>query len=161
MGVTATDGFTDLDDLRAILDASCVVGTWAWDHVRGVVTYDEGAATLLAGDPGLAGREITGPIALASVHPTDMTWLMEHMLRAVRVGGLVLAEYRVFKADGTVRWLLSRGRTYHDGAGRPTQSHGILIDITEMRDGGERYVVGAAPMQEDSLPQAADLALSL
>ncbi|MCJ2044962.1 PAS domain-containing protein [Methylobacterium sp. J-078] len=129
--------------------------------MRGVVTYDEGAARVLTGNPELADREIKGPIALALVHPTDMTWLMEHMLRAVQVGGLVLAEYRVFRRDGTVRWLLSRGRTYHDEAGRPERSHGILIDITDMRDGGERYVLGTTPAYPDPLMQAADMALSL
>ena len=161
MDVTTTNEPTDLDGLRAVLDAACVVGTWGWDHARGVVTYDEGAARLLTGKPELAGCELSGPGALALVHPGDKTWLMEHMLRAVRAGGVVLAEYRVFQADGSVRWLLSRGRTYHDSAGRPERSHGILIDITEMRDGGERYVLGTAPTQADSLAQAADLAISL
>lgn len=158
---TATKCLEGLVRLRAALDASCVVGTWEWDHVRGVVTYDDGAARVLTGDPSLADCEIKGPIALAFVHPTDMTWLMEHMLRAVRAGGLVLAEYRVFRTDGTVRWLLSRGRTYHDQAGEPARSNGILIDITEMRDGGRRYVLGATPTIEDPLLQAADLAVSL
>ena len=157
----AAYGFTDLERLRAALDASCVVGTWDWDHVVGAVTYDEGAARLLTGRPELAGSRLCGPTALAAVHPTDLTWLIEHMLRAVRNGGLVLAEYRVYQADGAVRWLLSRGRTYHDAAGRPERSHGILIDITEMRDGGERYVLGTKPTQADSLVQAADLAMSV
>ncbi|MCJ2081494.1 PAS domain-containing protein [Methylobacterium sp. J-090] len=152
---------TDLDHLRAALETSCVVGTWGWDHVRGVVVYDEGAARLLTGDPELAGRELKGPGALALVHPADMTWLMDHMLRAIRLGGVVLAEYRVFLMDGTVRWLLSRGRTYHDAASQPIRSHGILIDITEMRDGGERYVLGTPSAGEDALARAADLAISL
>jgi len=157
----AAYGFTDLERLRAALDASCVVGTWDWDHVVGAVTYDEGAARLLTGRPELAGSRLCGPTALAAVHPTDLTWLIEHMLRAVRNGGLVLAEYRVYQADGAVRWLLSRGRTYHDAAGRPDRSHGILIDITEMRDGGERYVLGTEPMADNRLMRAVDLALSL
>ncbi|SFG83881.1 PAS domain-containing protein [Methylobacterium gossipiicola] len=157
----AAYGFTDLERLRAALDASCVVGTWDWDHVVGAVIYDEGAARFLTGQPELAGRHLRGPAALAAVHPSDLTWLMEHMLRTVQNGGLVLAEYRVFEADGAVRWLLSRGRTYHDAAGRPERSHGILIDITEMRDGGERYILGTEPMAENRLMRAADLALTL
>ncbi|MDO9429182.1 MAG: PAS domain-containing protein [Methylobacterium sp.] len=161
MDATAPHGSADLDRLRAVLDTACVVGTWGWDHVRAVVVYDEGAAQILTGNPELAGRELSGPGALALVHPADMTWLVEHMLRAVRLGGVVLAEYRVFETDGTVRWLLSRGRTYHDDAGRPIRSHGILIDITEMRDGGERYVLGTPPPAEDALARAADLAISL
>lgn len=160
MDVTDTSSLETLNRFRSSLDAA-VVGNWAWDHVRRVVTYDVGAAQLLTGDPDLADQEISHPIALAAVHPTDMTWLMEHMRRAVQVGGVVLAEYRVLQADGAVRWLLSRGRTYHDAAGRPARSHGILIDITKIRDGGERYVLGTDPMPEDPLLQAAGLAISL
>jgi hypothetical protein len=162
MGITVIDGYgEDTERLRAALEASCVVGAWEWDHVGGRVVYDEGAAMLLTGTPDLANRPISGPMALAAVHPQDMTWLMDHMLRAVRSGGLVLAEYRVFKTDGSVRWLLSRGRTHRDAAGQPVRSHGILMDITEIRDGGDRYVLGRPPSGGAPLERAADLAIAL
>ncbi|MEE7439043.1 PAS domain-containing protein [Methylobacterium oryzae] len=162
MRINVIDGYAEnADRLRAALEASCVVGAWEWDHVRGVVVYDAGAARLLTGNPDLADRLINGPMALAAVHPEDMTWLMDHMLRAVRSSGLVLAEYRVFKADGTVRWLLSRGRTHRNEDGEPQRSHGILMDITEIRDGGDRYVVGRPMAGGDPLERAADLAVAL
>ena len=162
MRINAIDGYAkDVDRLRAALEASCVVGAWEWDHVGGVVVYDEGAARLLTGRPDLADTPISGPMALAAVHPDDMTWLMDHMLRAVTSSGLVLAEYRVFKADGTVRWLLSRGRTHRDEAGQPLRSRGILMDITEIRDGGDRYVLGKPPVAGDPLERVADLAIAL
>ncbi|MEE7447512.1 diguanylate cyclase [Methylobacterium radiotolerans] len=162
MRINVIDGYAEnVDRLRAALEASCVVGAWEWDHVRGVVVYDAGAARLLTGNPDLADRPINGPMALAAVHPEDMTWLMDHMLRAVWSGGLVLAEYRVFKPDGSVRWLLSRGRTHRDEDGQPQRSHGILMDITEIRDGGDRYVLGKPVAGGDALERAADLALAL
>lgn len=162
MRINVIDGYAeDVDRLRAALEASCVVGAWEWDHVGGVVVYDAGAARLLTGNPELADRPISGPMALAAVHPDDMTWLMDHMLRAVWSGGLVLAEYRVFKADGAVRWLLSRGRTHRDQDGQPLRSHGILMDITEIRDGGDRYVLGKPLAGGDPLERAADLAIAL
>ena len=162
MRINAIDGYAeDVDRLRAALEASCVVGAWEWDHVAGVVVYDEGAARLLTGNPELADTPIRGPMALAAVHPGDMTWLLDHMLRAVTTSGLVLAEYRVFKVDGTVRWLLSRGRTHRDEAGQPLRSHGILMDITEIRDGGDRYVLGKPLVPGDPLERVADLAIAL
>lgn len=162
MRINVIDGFVeDADRLRAALEASCIVGVWEWNHVRGVVVYDEGAAKLLTGNSKLAESPINGSIALAAVHPEDLTWLMDHMLRAVRSGGLVLAEYRVFTADGTVRWLLSRGRTHRDETGQPLRSHGILMDITEIRDGGDRYVLAEMPTSADPLERVADLAIAL
>ncbi|SFM17347.1 PAS domain-containing protein [Methylobacterium pseudosasicola] len=161
--VDATDGLREpLDRLRAALEASCVVGVWDWDIVRHVVVYDAGAARLLAGDPDLAETELTGLAAMATVHPADHAWLLEHVQQASRTGGLVIAEYRVIAEDGTVRWLLSRGRTYLDPNGRPVRCRGVIIDITEMQHpGGERYVFSNLTAPVDSLERAADLAIAL
>ena len=169
MRINVVDAFApDVERLRAALEASCVVGAWEWDHVGRVVVYDEGAARLLTGRPDLADLPIRGQMALAAVHPEDMTWLMDHMLQAVMSSGLVLAEYRVLTADGTVRWLLSRGRTHRDADGQPLRSHGILMDITEIRDGGDRYVLGKPPVPndppapgDDPLGRVADLTIAL
>ena len=157
--VNAIDGFSEpLDRLRAALEASCVVGTWDWDIVRATMVYDVGAARLLTGDPSLAETDLHGPAIIAAVHPADHAWLATHVQEAVKAGGLVLAEYRVIAPDGTVRWLLSRGRTFLDAAGHPVRSCGIIIDITEMHQGGERYVLTSAAAPGDSLDRAGDLA---
>ena len=161
--VNAIDSFSEpLDRLHAALDASCVVGTWDWDIVLGTMVYDLGAARLLTGDASLAEQEISGLDTIAAVHPADHAWLIEHVQEAVRVGGLMLAEYRVIDADGHVRWLLSRGRTYHDATGQPVRSRGIIIDITELRGDGERYVVtSGSAAGPDMMERAADHAIEL
>lgn len=161
--VNAIDSFGEpLDRLRAALDASCVVGTWDWDIVRSTMVYDVGAARLLTGDASLAEQEISGLDTIAAVHPADHAWLIEHVQEAVRAGGLMLAEYRVIDADGHVRWLLSRGRTYDDGTGQPVRSRGVIIDITELRGDGERYVVTSGSAADPNmLERAADHAMGL
>lgn len=144
-------------DLRRVLDASGIVGTWDWYVTHRTVLYDEGAAALLAGNADLAGRELRNPEATAGIHPDDLAWVMAEMRRAVEAGGVILAEYRVRLPNGSVRWVLSRGRAYHDAEGRPLRAHGLLIDITESREEGQRYVAHAVPPQS----VAADRLLSL
>ena len=140
--VNAIDGFSEpLDRLRAALDASCVVGTWDWDIVRGVMVYDAGAAHLLTGDASLAGQEIRGIGAIAAVHPADHEWLVERVQSGVRTGGLMLAEYRVIAEDGTVHWLLSRGRTYQDAAGYPCPTSAPVGQIEGLH---ERRMAGSS-----------------
>ena len=73
-------------DLRRVLDASGIVGTWDWYVMRRTVLFDEGAAALLAGDPGLAGRELRGPEATAGIHPDDLAWVTGRG-KAVRSSG--------------------------------------------------------------------------
>ncbi|MET3410130.1 PAS domain-containing protein [Methylobacterium sp. 1030] len=161
--VNAIDNFSEpLDRLHAALDASCVVGTWDWDIARGTMLYDVGAARLLTGNASLADQEMSGLDTIAAVHPADHAWLIEHVQEAVRAGGLMLAEYRVIDADGHVRWLLSRGRTYHDATGQPVRSRGIIIDITELRGEGERYVVTSGSAADPNmLERVADHAIEL
>ena len=163
MPVNAIDNFSEpLDRLHAALDASCVVGTWDWNITRGTMVYDVGAAQLLTGDASLAEQELSGLDTISAVHPADHTWLIDHVQEAVRAGGLMLAEYRVIDTDGAVRWLLSRGRTFHDTTGQPVRSRGIIIDITELRGAGDRYVVTSGSAADaDTLERAADLAVIL
>lgn len=160
--VNAIDHFSEpVDRLRAALDASCVVGTWEWDVIRGCIVYDAGAAQLLVGDATLADQEIFGIESIAAVHPADHDWLIEHVQQALRRGGLMLAEYRVIADNGMVHWLLSRGRTYHDTVGHPVRSRGIIIDITELQGTGERYIVSNPLIAEAPLERAADTAIAL
>ncbi|GJD78798.1 hypothetical protein GCM10007886_18180 [Methylobacterium gregans] len=160
--VTASEGRAGaFPDLRRVLDASGIVGTWDWYVTRRTVLYDEGSASLLAGDPGLAGRELQGSEATAGIHPDDLDWVMAEMRRAVEAGGLILAEYRVRRPDGSVRWVLSRGRAYRDAEGRPLRAHGLLIDITEGRDEGQRYVTHAALSPAAAADRLMDLCIEL
>ncbi|MFD0934623.1 PAS domain-containing protein [Methylobacterium trifolii] len=160
MNVNAIDGFNEpLEDLRAALAASGVVGTWNWDVVRHVATYDQGAAKLLAQDPDLAGKPLHGQAAIVGMHPDDVDWMRETTDRLIRNGGLILAEYRVVSLAGEVRWLLSRGRVYQDALGRPVRCRGILIDITESRDDAQGYVTQTSLRSEGPLERAAILCL--
>lgn len=167
MTIGGIDGrWHEVADLHAALDASGVVGTWDWDPVSHRVRYDRGAAALLAGDAALAGRDLGFAEAMAGIHPDDRPWLTAEVGRAMRTGGLVLAEYRAGILTGRPRWVLSRGRVFQDQHGRAVRSTGILIDITEGRTADAGYVVGAPISEEPAsleapLLRAADLCIAL
>ena len=46
-------------------------------------------------------------------------------------------EYRILLADGTVRWIQSRGQVFRDADGRPLRMAGASIDITERKRADE------------------------
>ena len=149
-------------DLHAALQASGVVGTWDWNPVTHRVRYDAGAAELLAGDAALAGRDLEFDEAVAGIHPDDIPWMTQEVERALQAGGLMLAEYRAGMLSGTPRWLLSRGRIFHDPRGRPVRSTGILIDITEVRTTEAGYVATPSAVEPEApLVRAADLCIAL
>lgn len=125
------------------LQASEVVGEWYWDEADRVVA-SRGVAELLGLDPDRAAQGLSGAAFLAAVHPGDRDWLVARNRVHARKGGICVAEYRVVAADGTTRWVMSRGRYYLDEAGVPLGGSGVLIDVTEARLEGEE-VEATAP----------------
>jgi two-component system cell cycle sensor histidine kinase/response regulator CckA len=58
--------------------------------------------------------------------------------------GMMKAEFRVRRPDGSIRWLMSRGRTEFDGSPgmrRPTRAAGMLMDVTERKRAEELAAV--------------------
>lgn len=130
-----------LSPLEAALDASGVIGTWDWDHRANRIRLDRGAAAFLTGDASLGGRFLTSAAATAGVHPDDIDLLLMEAMRATSFGGRFTAECRVLHRDRGVRWMVTRGRTDTDAHGRSFRTRGILIDITDDRQGDEAFFV--------------------
>lgn len=88
------------------LEAAGIIGTWQTDVAAGRSILDDGAAALMAGDAGLAGKPLTLDVALGRIHPDDRDWVFAQIRRARRAGGPFAAEFRVHGPDG-VRWVLN------------------------------------------------------
>jgi PAS domain S-box-containing protein len=75
----------------------------------------------------------------AQVHPDDLARI-EELSRAVdRDGTTFLAEYRIIRPDGTVRWIHDESHSYDLGASdRPTLAQGVMFDITERKEAEDR-----------------------
>lgn len=147
-------------DLTAALDASGVVGAWSWSSSPDRCILDAGAAAVLAGDPGLAGRPVPLETAKARVHPDDRPALFRHFRALSEHGGLLVAEYRTLSPTGEIRRILDRGRVSRGG--RRREGHGIIIDITEAapRDAAPSRALARALLDPgEALAAAVDHAL--
>jgi PAS domain S-box-containing protein len=69
---------------------------------------------------------------LAVVHPDDRDSLREQAKVDIASGRDGQAEFRVIWPDGSVHWVLSRGRTIIDATGAPRRV-GLMLDITERK----------------------------
>ena len=70
---------------------------------------------------------------LAAVHPEDRETILRVIRDAMQSGNEASAEYRVVLADGSVRWIASRGRRQGGGHGQPIRLMGVSIDITKSK----------------------------
>ena len=67
---------------------------------------------------------------LRVIHPNDQSWVFSETLSSTRNGSEVEYEYRIFAADGTLRWVHDRGCLIRNENGIITHRQGVIFDIT-------------------------------
>ncbi len=133
-----------------------MVGAWEWDPPSGRFLLDEGAAALMAGDPGLAGRPLQSERATAGLEEADVERFLDAVRRAVEGDDAVTIELRSTGLP-RARRLLCRGRILRDGLGRPIRGEGTLVDAAEV-GADARALLG---LSEDAAGAAIDEAAGL
>jgi PAS domain S-box-containing protein len=131
-----------LEDSRRITDltiAAAHIGMWGLDLETSEVTFDDSVRSLL----GLTTREAERYTELIRrIHPADVTRVLENQRAALAPDAsrdergdspMAEIEYRVCLADGSVRWLLTRGTVLRRPDGTPDRITGTVIDITHRR----------------------------
>lgn len=69
---------------------------------------------------------------LLLIHPDDRAAAQEVLNRAARAGIDIDHQFRRLRADGSVRWLHTRGRVLRAADGSPGQLVGATIDVTDL-----------------------------
>ena len=102
---------------------------WSSDNVTGEVTWNERM------------HEITGlkePVALdvylTKVHPDDMPSVKRSIVIFERTGVLDSLPHRIFRPDGSVRWVTSLGRALRNERGVVNKVVGGSLDLTSLRE---------------------------
>jgi formate hydrogenlyase transcriptional activator len=67
---------------------------------------------------------------LEVVHPDDREKAKATLARSLKTRDMVSLEYRIVPPDGSVRWIISRGRSYPAAQGHPQRVMGVAVDIT-------------------------------
>jgi PAS domain S-box-containing protein len=114
--------------LRAALSAAAI-GTYTWDLRTNAVVCDEGVRTLFGFSP-RAGTRLEQ--YTERVHPGDRAAWLAALERTV-AGEDFLLEYRVVRPDGSVHWVLDKGKLFRDEAGASLTLTGAVLDVTERK----------------------------
>ncbi|WP_293340902.1 PAS domain S-box protein [Microcoleus sp. CAWBG58] len=78
-------------------------------------------------------REATYQLWRERLHPEDLSWVEERFLESLENRTDYEAEYRVVHPDGSVHWILGRGKGIYDQLGKPVRSLGVLLDISDRK----------------------------
>ena len=116
--------------LRVALSAA-QMGTWRLDPSSNQDTRDASLNAIL----GLEAVESTQPVDdfLQCVHPEDRDMVDAEIQRAVREHRTYVAEFRIVRPDGSVRWLRDQGKPIHGENDHLFYLTGAVVDITERK----------------------------
>jgi PAS domain S-box-containing protein len=124
---------------------SANLGMWEWDLEKDDVWVTPTRRAQL-GFP--ASGRITSEDLMSRWHADDREKVRQAVKEAIENGKDYQAEFRVVRADGSVRWVSVRGRVQVDEHGKPVRLLGISLDIT-----GRKEAEAIAQQQRDELEQ--------
>lgn len=112
---------------------SGLIGTWNWDVKKGVITGDKYMASMF----GLESSKMAAGLPLEAftiaIHPDDRSAMRKQIARTLKHEDVLSMEYRTLRPDGSVRWVMARGRVERNDKGEPLQFPGFLLDITNRK----------------------------
>ncbi|MGL5835899.1 MAG: PAS domain-containing protein, partial [Waterburya sp.] len=107
------------------------IGSWDWKIVEGTVDWNDNHARLL----GLVPSEVEGSYQTwrDRVHPEDIEQVEQAVTYALKTHTDFNAEYRVIYPDGSIHWLLGRGRSIYNETGEAVRMLGVILDINDRK----------------------------
>jgi PAS domain S-box-containing protein len=110
---------------------SANLGMWEWDLEKDEIWVSRTRRAQL-GFP--ASGRITFEGLISRSHADDRDIVRKAVDDAIQDGKDYQAEFRVVRADGSVRWICSRGRVQVDEHRKPKRLTGISLDITARKE---------------------------
>jgi PAS domain S-box-containing protein len=121
--------------LRFALQSARMVA-WDWDLVSGGVIRSENAHGLLC------PYEHRLADFFDKIHPEDRPAVEAAIARALAGEALYDEEFRIFAADGELRWVRDRAQVTFGLDGQPLRMAGVCVDVTEHKKATQALQAG-------------------
>ncbi len=109
---------------------SAQMGSYHWNIRSGEIVWTEAFRKLFGIAPDAPASYENW---LAMVEPEDRDRTVEQLNNAMQSCGDFESEYRIHWPDGSVRWILARGRFFSEAKNALTRMEGIVTDITDRK----------------------------
>ena len=120
------------------------IGLWDWDVIKDEQVWSDTCKELLGLRPDSTANF---QALLSSIHPDDRQMMQDQINAAIQEKKDYSAEFRVVWPDGSMHWLMARGRAFYDDAGRTIRMAGIAMDIDKRKFAEERMHLQAAALE--------------
>ena len=139
--------FQQATRLRLAVSAA-KLGTWDWDLVAKRVIWSPETERIFGLEPGT----FDGTLAtyMSFLHPEDRERVGLIIRHAMETPGETGTDYelRIYRSDGTMRWLVARGAVLGDAQGRPARMIGTVMDVTAQHLADEERLRMERKLQE-------------
>jgi formate hydrogenlyase transcriptional activator len=105
-------------------------GLWVMEPYTGHVWVTPKTRELLHFAP---DKEMNYESFFKAVHPEDRDRVEQAVQEVLRLEENLYCDYRIALPDGSIRWMIARGRWHPKQAREPVCVMGVLIDITERK----------------------------
>jgi PAS domain S-box-containing protein len=109
------------------------IGTWTWDIKHNRIIGDKNLAYMFGISEERAAKGLELTAFIDAIHAADRPWVKKAITKTVKEKGAFEEEYRTIGRDGSMRWVIARGRVEADTKGEPLFFPGVLVDITERK----------------------------
>ncbi|MGE5800545.1 MAG: sigma 54-interacting transcriptional regulator [Syntrophaceae bacterium] len=117
------------EERLSLATASAETGIWVMDVGTGSVWATDKLRDLFRFAP---DEKLSMERFLEAIHPEDRGRVQELVRRSIEQRELLVVEYRILHPDGSVRWIVSRGRL--GAPGRPDRLMGVSNDVTGRKE---------------------------
>lgn len=118
------------EQLRLALDFTHT-GSWDWDLQTGNITWNDTYFRLLGLEPGTIKPS---ECLYTAIHPEDVATVERATQLAIECHTDYDVEYRVVLPDGSIRWLVAKGRTLYDEVtDKPVRMLGTIFDVSNRK----------------------------
>jgi PAS domain S-box-containing protein len=107
------------------------LGTWDWDIRNDRASWSHSASKIFGISD--SDRVMTMERFSTFVHPDDRESVARIIATSLEKCAPFEVEFRIVRADGTLRWVLSKGRPVCDESGVAMRMIGVKVDITERK----------------------------
>lgn len=87
---------------------------------------------------GVTGEDVAGAAWVRLLHPEDRQRVFDAWGRSVSLRGTFQDEYRVFDAQGSVRWVATSAAPEFDAQGNIVSFVGVVVDVTPLKTAEDR-----------------------
>ena len=113
--------------------AASRMGVWEWEVLSNAIYWSPECFQIFDLE------SFTGTLEsfTNAIHPEDLSAVMAAAEKSLAEGSDFVAEFRILRPNGEVRWLCDHGRPSYDASGAPLRLAGTVQDISERKHAEE------------------------